>query len=500
MVLQVLGDVWAKLRLWKDEDPPISFVVLPVDIMNLIFDFLQTNGTPNEHQLVDLLSLSLTCRDLRFLVLPRLFRRISSDNASRDSVWPISLWPFFRTLQLHDRDQIIFLSSGMLSALSSMPAVTKIVLSTKAVVPAEFFVAASAIATLQVLELRKVRLDGQMPSVPLTFPSLSNLVISIVGPQGVTRVAGIDTEREKERIVSLLTIVAPQLETLAISGELLSPPICDLAWPKLREFTVTEHTPIPYIPTPRLLAHMPALHSLALLYTMDIWRDEVATFKLGTSVHDPLINCSPNLTAVTLSNMGLDDPILDQLPPLLDGLSLVPMWDLHNHLPYHNAFGEVRFFREDAMNLVRRLSRFNHLTKLEFLVLQQQPRPPLIDLVATLFPALQSLHLGYNVYRAADVYLIEMSDMTFISSLRGIQNLRHLKFSLDIYWSEADRGAPATAAYILLQQIPTLQTVSYRWRHYSMASRSGIWYSWDRSVLSNPIPPQLRLALSGREA
>ncbi|KAF7295546.1 hypothetical protein MIND_01094600 [Mycena indigotica] len=501
--LEFLWRFWSRLWLWKGINPPISLVSLPTDILAVIFDYLEVGETRIESPHINLLSLSLTCRKLRVAILPRVFRKICSHSASCESVWPKSLWPFFRTLRLRDEDtRTPVLSPELLDVLSALPAVTKIVLSTESVIPTDFFSAVAGLGTLQVLELRQLRLDGETPSMPLPFPSLTNLILSIVGPRGATRVSGIDVDCEKQNVASLLKNLAPRLERLTISGDLLSPSICDTLWPKLRELVVTEHTPIPYIATHRLLAHMPALHSLSLLYTADVSRDKTVglhpPLTLGTS-HDMLTTYSPHLTAVTLSNTSLHDPIFDQLPLTLDSLSILPMWDLHGHLAYPGGLGEVRFFRDRASELLRRLVRFNYLTEFTFVAMVVNPKPAFVDLIATSFPLLQTLHLGQRVFREFDTYLIEMNDSHFIASLGNLPALRHLKFSLDIYYPAADRGAPATAAWLLLKQLPNLQTVSYRWRHYSISPRSGIWYSWDRSILLQPIPPQLPLKLPRRD-
>ncbi|KAF7295544.1 hypothetical protein MIND_01094400 [Mycena indigotica] len=497
--LAFLWRFWSRLWFWKGINPPISLVSLPTDILAVIFDYLEVGETR-----INLVALSLTCRKLRVAILPRVFCEIRSHSAGYESVWPKSLWPFFRTLQLRDEDtRTPVLSPELLDVLSALPAVTKIVLSTESVIPTDFFSAVAGLETLQVLELRQLRLDGETPSMPLPFPSLTNLILSIVGPRGVTRVSGVDIDCEKQNVASLLKNISPRLERLTISGDLLSPSICDTLWPKLRELIVTEHTPIPYIAPHQLLTRMPALHSLSLLYTADVSRDKTVglhpPLTLATSAHDALNTYSPHLTAVTLGNTGLHDPIFDQLPLTLDSLSILPMWDLHGHLAYPGGLGEVRFSRNDALEFLQRLVRFNHLTEFAFVAIIVNPKAAFVDLIAASFPSLQTLHLGQRVFREFDTYLIEMNDSHFIASLGNLPALRHLKFSLDVYYPAANRGAPATAAWLLLKQLPNLQTVSYRWRHYSISPRSGIWYSWDRSILQQPIPPQLPLKLPRRD-
>ncbi|KAJ7191714.1 hypothetical protein GGX14DRAFT_597170 [Mycena pura] len=60
--------------------------------------------------------------------------------------------------------------------------------------------------------------------------------------------------------------------SLPVSGDLLSLEFRRFRWPALLHFAVTEHAPATFIPIPELVAHMPALRDLAVLFTADLTR------------------------------------------------------------------------------------------------------------------------------------------------------------------------------------------------------------------------------------
>ncbi|KAJ7242838.1 hypothetical protein B0H12DRAFT_839754 [Mycena haematopus] len=247
----------------------ITLTNAPTDVLELVLQILvdmeETAEVPYDHERCTstcLIPLSETCRWLRAQTLPWIFREVYNWNRNGVVVWPNALWGFFVTVNLRDvsvRHPGLLLSPELFSALPMMQAVTKVTLRLDATVPPELMSAFSLISNLSVLEIHQARLDGSFLPVDLPFPSLSSLLICICGFKGVTRVDGIDIDTEKRNIAMLLHILSDRLTSLQISGDLISPEFSTFRWPKLQEFTITEHTPTPFIPVLTLVAHMPAL-------------------------------------------------------------------------------------------------------------------------------------------------------------------------------------------------------------------------------------------------
>ncbi|KAJ7766310.1 hypothetical protein DFH07DRAFT_809525 [Mycena maculata] len=486
------------------ERHPLTVTDVPTDILDLVFETLldlEAAQQPYGHELCNsacLIPLSETCRYMRTVALPWIFREVYNWRRDGVDVWPDTLWRFFRTVHMRDRSvrhpSQIRLTPQVYCALPKMQALTKVTLRLHAAIPVELLSTLSLVRGLSVLEIHQVRFDGPPPPDNLSFPSLSSLLIGICGFQGVTRVPNIDHDFERHNVATLLRSLSHCLTRLHISGDLLSPQFCELFWRKLQLFTVTEHTPTPFIPIPQLVAQMPALQSLAVLFTADLSRDRndvFPPFRLGIMNGDLLTNLSPHLTSVSLSNMEHNDPIFGQLSSSLESLHLLPMRDLYTmEVPIPASLREVRFYDQDAFIVLEHISHLDRLTDLSFTLIRHPPSPDLIRAIALKFPMLRCLQLGYFVRRQDDLYLVELRDAALFESLRLVQHLRHLKLSLDIYWSSADRGPPAHAAYLLMQELPNLQTVSYRWRHYHTAAPD-IWHTWDRSLLLHSPPPQL---------
>ncbi|KAJ7850919.1 hypothetical protein B0H14DRAFT_3866477 [Mycena olivaceomarginata] len=507
MIFQFLSNLLSRRSLPTVSAPQHHRPTLangPTDILDQIFESLldlEATQQPYGHEVCNgasLIPVSETCRYLRAAALPWIFREVYNWRRSGVDVWPDTLRHLFRTVHLRDRSVRhpgqVQLTPEVYGALPRMPALTKVTLRLHAAIPVEVLSALSLVPCLSILEIHQVRFDGPQPPDILRFPSLRILLIGICGFRGVTRVADIDHDSERHNVTIFLRNFCSRLTTLCVSGDLLSAPFCQISWQKLQRFTVTDHTPTPFIPVPQLVAHMPALQSLAVLFTADLSRDRndlFPPFRLGRENEKSLITVPPRLASVSLANMQEDDPIFSQLPSSLESLHLLPMWDPYaDDLPISDL-REARLYPAAIFTVLNHISHLDQLTDLSFTVLQHFPPPEFIRSISQKFPLLRSLQLGYFMRREGDLYLVQLRDSAFFESLRLFQNLRHLKLSLDIFWSSADRGPPAHAAYLLLQRLPNLERVSYRWRHYHTAAPD-VWYTWDRSLLLDSPPPQLQ--------
>ncbi|KAJ7242849.1 hypothetical protein B0H12DRAFT_1221243 [Mycena haematopus] len=446
-----------------------------------------------------LIPLSETCRWLRTQTLPWIFREVYNWSRNGVVVWPNALWGFFVTINLrdilvrHPARARLPLSPELFIALPMMQALTKATLRLEGAVPPELMSALSLIPNLSVLEIHQARFDGPFSPVDLLFLSLSSLLICICGFKGVTRVDGIDIATEKRNVAMLLHILSDRLTSLKISGDLMSPEFPTFCWPKLQEFTITEHTPTPFIPVPTLVAHMPALRVLSVLFTADMTRntdDLFPPFTLGT-VDGEVLN-SPHLTSITLSNLEADDPIFRQLPASLESFHHLAMRDQYASLTWRpHELGEASLLPDRVSDVLDRLSHLDHLTELS-LTFFMFVSVDVIDAIATKFPGLQSLQLGFAIAMssAQAIDFVDFRPEAHMAALRRFQFLTHLKISFDVRWRDLDRGPLDNAAYHILNQLPGLQFVSLRWQHYYIATPA-VWRTWDRGLLDRVPPPPL---------
>ncbi|KAJ6607654.1 hypothetical protein B0H10DRAFT_545716 [Mycena sp. CBHHK59/15] len=200
----------------------------------------------------------------------------------------------------------------MFGALPMMPALTKVTLRLDAPIPAELLRTLSSVPHLAILEIHQARFDGTSPPPSLPFAALESLLICISGFQGVIRGENIDRAREIDNI----------------SGDFLGSGFLSLRWLRLQKFSITEHTPTPYIPVPELISGMPALRDLSVLFSADLTRDSAdlyPPFRLGIPGGELLTPRSPLLATITLSNLEPADPIFAQLPRSLESLHLLAM-------------------------------------------------------------------------------------------------------------------------------------------------------------------------------
>jgi hypothetical protein len=161
---------------------------------------------------------------------------------------------------VHIRDNSIWITErilllpAMYDALPTMQSLTNVTLRLQQPVPAELLHALSLAPRLTCLDIHDARFDGTAEYSTLPFATLDSLSISIAGFRGALRKRDIDHARETRNVVAFLKNISHSLPALRISGDLLSPDFLSLWWLELRSFTVTEHTPTPFIPSLLLTA------------------------------------------------------------------------------------------------------------------------------------------------------------------------------------------------------------------------------------------------------
>ncbi|KAJ7187037.1 hypothetical protein C8R46DRAFT_1058647, partial [Mycena filopes] len=393
---------------------PASLINLPTDVLHIIFDVLLDMFTDDQAYFWDeepycgsrLISLSGSCRYLREQTKPRIFREISnwlSGNSCAD-LWPQSIWPCIVQVTLRDRSHRhpdpITLSVDLFEALPLIPSLSKVVLRLGTAVPYGLLAALSSAPQLSSLEILHARLDGPLPPLgPPSFPSLRNLVICVWKLTAVVAARDVDAGMECDNVVTMLRCVCDRLTPLTISGDLLSHQFLQIQWPQLRKFGVTEHTPTPYLPVPVLIARMPALRELRILFSADLSRG-------ASELHDPIFN---------------------QLPTSLEALHIVAAWDLY--IPEDTSPKETQ---ETPLSPVAARTTIQHISHLANLVeltltLDHFPTATIIENVADAFPCLRILTLEDSKITE------DVRDPALVEPLSRLTQLTHLRISLD-FW------------------------------------------------------------------
>ncbi|KAF8127782.1 hypothetical protein K438DRAFT_2000581 [Mycena galopus ATCC 62051] len=463
----------------------ISLITLPTDVLHMVLELLYDPWVREEemqrydHEICKgrfLLPLSESCRYMRGQKLPWIFREVYNWDRPDGSVWPETLWSFFRTVHLRDHSMRnpgnIAMSPTMFDALPMMRSLTKVTVRLDASVPAELLLALSMAPRLAFLAIHQVRFDGPAPSLSLPFTTLESLLISISGYQAYITV-------------------------LQISGDLLCLDFLSLTWPRLRKFTVTEHTPTPYIPVPDMVSQMPALRELRVLFTADLTRDRDAgdmypPFMLGTADGELVTRCCPLPASITLSNLEPTDPVFAQLPRALESLHLLAMVD--GVLPVRGRPARLWAAPLTHHTVLIALENISHLQDLSelSLTLDDFATASLIHRIASVVPRLRTLELGNSSYLYSDKFCFDVRDATILEALQDFPLLTHLRISLNFMNGEFDQeGVQRRAAHWLLEGLPRLYTVAFsleqQWWFYGFDMV--VWRVWDRGVLLRPPPP-----------
>ncbi|KAK7059844.1 hypothetical protein R3P38DRAFT_2679546 [Favolaschia claudopus] len=502
---------------------PTSFLLsLPPEILRIICvfmdgldcseAFLENTWGEEDCNVSEIVPLSSTCRALRNIIQPWIFRFVYNWNREQE-IWPESIWDLIRQVNLRDRQirnpQPIKLSSALFDALPQLPALTKATLTLDETIPTQLLVALSRAPQLSTLEIHRAKLDSIALSFPKTaFVKLETLIISVWAITIKPTIRTTHGATEVHNVMLLLQCVAPRLQTLKISGDLISSMFLGVAWPRLESFTVTEHIPSPYYPVPRLISHMPLLRELSVLFTADLSQSDSRRhppFFLGSVNGKQLDALPPGLSSARFSNLTSEDPIFAQLPTTLTGLHIEAAEDL-----YRPARHNVRSFLEQPLNstsvfhVLERISRLTDLVELT-LTLNHFPTSALINAVADAFPDLEFLELGYPRYMRGEVSPDDLRDQGLLDSLARFPRLRHVRISLDFPRRANDkrqRNSQIRVARWFLTRLPRLQTISFTFHNW--LAMAWTWYlplertSWmthtrDVLLLDEPEPDRPRL-------
>ncbi|KAJ7728584.1 hypothetical protein DFH07DRAFT_221913 [Mycena maculata] len=492
----------------------VTLLTVPTDVLHIIFQILRDETGPitgryrhlegfdrEAHNGAQLLPLSETCHYLREEALPWIFREVYNWNRRGEDVWPDTLWPFFVTVHLRDRSvrhpADLALPLNIFSSLPMLPALTKVTVRIDPAVPAELIQALSLVPNLRYLEIHQARFDGTPTPLSLPFAALESLQLSICGFQGCfIRSDNIDRAGETRNVFLLLRTLTDRLTRLQISGDYLSLDFLALDWVHLWEFTVTDHTPTPYIAVPDLICRMPALRDLSILFSADATRnaqDIHPPFQLGIADGGLLNDCSPLLTTITLSNSEPADPLFAQLPPSLESLHLLTMRDWFVDLSRSSTHRRILLAPLTSTTVITTLQHISHLQDLAELSLTLNifPTAHLIESIAAIFPRLRILQWGHSTYGHGNDFCEDVRDETIVTALHKFPFLTDLRIALDFTERDFQEGPQKRAAYWFLERLPNVRTIAFLWnrgvRYYGYPAV--VWKVWDRSLLLRPPPP-----------
>ncbi|KAK7046427.1 hypothetical protein R3P38DRAFT_2688768 [Favolaschia claudopus] len=497
-----------------------TLVTLPTDALEPILQFLYDRWFLDIHREFQsephfdyercpgqyLLALSCSCRYMRAQTLPWIFREVYNWDSPRGRVWPESSWPYFRTVHLRDHtaqkpyrpSRKLELSPETIRSVSVMPSLTRISIRLESSIPWDLLYSISLAPSLRRLEIHQACLDGEFPSSSLPFPALDTLLISIAGFRSIASREGVDDNKEGTNVHSLLRAVNSRLTELSISGDLLSPPFTSVEWPQIRRLTITEHPPTPFIPVVNLVANMPKLRDLQVLYTSDMTngRGPSSLIRLGdASLRNLYDRCSVLFTA-KLGNVRSDDPIFAQLPASLCSLYLRAPVD-----PYDARWGfpQKAHLPLDKQTFSTALDNLRHLEDLKELCfdLDSFVTAPFIEHIASALPQVEVLefYLPQYPFMSSPYRFDERGrDPALLAALNRFPHLRHLRLTMDLprEWWDPHYSEQVNAQW-LLSGVPTLATVSFAWpkEMYLVGYDMAGWRKWDSGVFNFtfPTPP-----------
>ncbi|KAK7014309.1 hypothetical protein R3P38DRAFT_3003153 [Favolaschia claudopus] len=490
-----------------------NLTTLPPDILDLIFQLLydawlvdihrKFGGPQGGYARFDyercqgefLFALSLSCRHLRAQTMRWIFREVYNWETSRGRVWPESIWPYIKIVNLRDctgrTSRKLELSLETIRSLPAMLSLVKATIRLEASIPSSLLQALSFAPALLRLEIFQARFDGEFPSSSCTlpFPCLETLVISICGFKAVAGQKDVDRIKQANNVHSLLKAVGSRLSELRISGDLISQAFPSLQWSHMRTFAITEHKPTPYITLSNLVSRMPSLRDLQVLYTAEVPPDRVApvfpSFHLGDSESPSVLTCHL-LSTATLGNILPGDPILVQLPASLRYLHLrapVDPFDTEAGFPQNAYFPLNEHALTEALHQRRYLPYLVELS----IDLDSFVTAPLIQQIASALPQLEVLELSlprFLFVNSPRRFQEKDRDPAILTALNLFPRIRHLRITMNFPKPIRDirRSREVTARWFLAGM-------------YLVGFETRSWDTWDHTVFDlhwvspPPTPP-----------
>jgi hypothetical protein len=462
----------------------MSLVHVNDDSLHLIVTALcYTNAF---YPLRQLQSLSLTCRRLRGVCLPFMFKfvewpskRMSGLGAETAKMLPEPLLPYIRHFRLT--------ADGTLSITELAFVVPKMVgLSTfifhTLETPSDNLVAAVLnLPSLRNLQFEETPLNFRLPE---TFnPDLRSLVFKdgkdlrvfggakmyhhswrlVSGDDDYERLALERLPTDKQGAMRLLRAYSTSLENIEIPSELLcSLDFTSRPWPALYTLTLTG-TCAPTLSLMELVRGVPGLVELHVLCSMPPAPKMAAdSAVVHCSKPSPTLEqCLPRLRALTVSNLHPEDRILGDVPPTLEALVLI---SIHSWPDTTQGLDHCH-----ARHILKAVSSSGaRLTELR-MGLDEEPSLELVRIITRDFPALEILQLGIDFYLSNREHSAHNSSLwvQYAEALSPLSALRELYLGINLpYGVLIEDYAP-----FFCKRLPTVSIVgmqkllSFGYRH-----------------------------------
>jgi hypothetical protein len=230
---------------------------------------------------------------------------------------------------------------------------------------------------------------------------------------------------------------SPFLRHLELSSGLTSVRhLATTTWPVLQTLILTGPCPSHREPILQIMQAMPALRDLQIMYAICPPRYISFCVCLPNSVTEittsstlTLATCSPALQSMTLSNPHSADAVWRGIPRSLESLTLLSIYEW----PHKTVGIDIAY----ATRIVRHVSTCGARLRELRIFVNSEPTVDLIDTIVRHFPALQTLHVGMDVWpRGArqdiDISLLVRNSNNFFSLSSTIRQEEYVQALLPL--------------------------------------------------------------------
>ncbi|RDB27536.1 hypothetical protein Hypma_003788 [Hypsizygus marmoreus] len=389
----------------------VTFSTLNYDILHAICDeliYLYSYQRSFVCRPPCLLPLSMTCRRIRELLAPSIFREVrnrrrllcNTDDYPDNTVWPRNIWKHIELVVLENEGKYSMDIVTVASMIPQLPRLKQVRFEMD-VAPPEVLLHATAIAGIRSLVFTKIRLDGPPLTDVFSKSKLTNLLLT-VGPY---RPRNLDAPCELDHVAGILSILSKTLIYLKISGDLVSfKTLADLDWPCLRTLTLIDHVPYGQVmPLPLVISHMPLLLNLHYNFgATSLGRIPPIVFWFENQDFASLANTHPCLKSLSMSNVYPPEHTLDELPEGLRSLRILALREQNRETlrgPWY-PFSPLR--EDDAFRILANASLLPNLIDLA-LTLEDLPSPVLLKAVTEACPRLCNLEISQGLFERKQV-------------------------------------------------------------------------------------------------
>ncbi|RDB18436.1 hypothetical protein Hypma_000349 [Hypsizygus marmoreus] len=479
----------------------LSLAALDRDVLHTIFD--EVNYMLRFDQGIiavrlGLLPLSGTCKRLREIIAPSIFRRVRNltryiyqgDHIPGNDYWPPSIWKYIEIVYIYGRSaREIETFEVFAPIIPQLPYLKQVHFQIDAT-PPEVLLRATAAAGISSLEFTHVRLDGPPLTDIFSRLKLTHLLLTVSG----WRPRDLNAPEELKYVAHILPMLSTTLTYLKISGDLLGfETLARLDWPCLSTLTLIDRIPDgQHMPLPTVISHMPRLRNLHYNFSATSEKRIPPIIYWPDSLGAPSLSVThPQLVSLSMSNIHPTEHALDKLPESLRSLRILALRERGQQSlegPWY-PFSPLR--ETDALQIIAKAALLPDLIDLS-LTLVDLPSPTVIEAIAKSCPGLQFLEISQGDYEhnhTESPYLLE----SLAKSLAQMRHLRELRISVGFgpqYIGSRFRGlldkTPLydrmdTAANIFAQRLENLSVLSFSFANdgdYGGLEGHVIWYRY----------------------